>query len=77
MATDKSDAFAIKGKNRFVIAMPDAVTNPTPAVLRHGLTACGVNIIPIDIFTVDTDEAVALTEEYKNTSWSQKHAALF
>jgi hypothetical protein len=77
MATDKSDAFAIKGKNRFVIAMPDAVANPTPTVLRHGLTACGVNIIPIDIFTVDTDEAVALTEEYKNTSWSQKHAALF
>lgn len=76
MTPSQSDAFAIKGKNRFVIAMPDVVDNPTPTVLQNALTSCGVNMVPIDIFTVPTEDAVALTAEYGNLSWPQKPAAL-
>ena len=33
-------------------------------------------MVPIDIFTVETEDAVALTAEYGNLSWPQKPAAL-
>ena len=76
MNQQQTDAIAIEGKRRFIIAMPHIVVNPSPAVLQHALNACGVNIVPIDIFTVTTEESVALTAEYGNISWPQKSAAL-
>jgi hypothetical protein len=76
MNQSQTDSIAIEGKSRFIIAMPHVISNPSPTVLNHALNACGVNIVPIDIFTVETEEAVNLTAEYGNVSWPQKSDAL-
>ena len=70
------DAFAAKGKRRYVIAMADRVTNPTPAQLNAALNTLGINSVPIDIFTENTTNIVLLSNEYENKSYRAKPLAL-
>ena len=54
---DMSDAdktsFAMKGKSRFVIAMPSQLENPTYADLKALLKNTGVNAIPLNLIGTD------------------------
>ena len=76
MGAAKRDAFATRGKGRFVIAMPGAMTNPAPAQLDRALTDLGVNMVPLDIFGVALEESKKLVEEYAGTAYKSKPAAL-
>lgn len=72
LSSIQKEAFAAKGKRRYVIAMGKRTTNPTPAELNIALNNLGVNVIPIDIFT-DTDKNILLlSNEYANKSFRQK-----
>lgn len=72
----KRDAFATRGKSRFVIAMPGALTNPAPAQLDRALTDLGVNMVPLDIFGVPLEESKKLVEQYGGKAYKSKPAAL-
>lgn len=68
----QKEAFAAKGKRRYVIAMGKRATNPTPTEINIALNSLGVNAIPIDIFT-DTDRSILLlSNEYSNKAFRQK-----
>ena len=70
------DAFATKGKRRYVIAMGDRTTNVSPAELSTALNLLGINVVLIDIFT-DTDRNILLlSNEYSNKTYQQKPVAL-
>jgi hypothetical protein len=72
----RADAFALKGKRRFVIAMPNPLENPTPKELSRAINEFGVNMVPLDIFTPAPEEARALVMEYTGMSYRPKPAAL-
>jgi hypothetical protein len=72
----KRDTFATRGKGRFVIAMPGALTNPAPAQLDRALTDLGVNMVPLDIFGVPLEESKKLVENYGGVAYKSKPAAL-
>jgi hypothetical protein len=70
------DAFAAKGKRRYVIAMGDRTTNASPAELSTALNLLGINVVLIDIFT-DTDRNILLlSNEYSNKTYQEKPVAL-
>jgi ElaB/YqjD/DUF883 family membrane-anchored ribosome-binding protein len=70
------DAFAAKGKRRYVIAMGDRTTNVSPAELSTALNLLGINVVLIDIFT-DTDRNILLlSNEYSNKTYQEKPVAL-
>jgi len=72
MNSMNKDAFAKKGKRRYVIAMGDRTKNPTPTELGVALNSLGINVIPIDIFT-DTDRnTLLLSNEYSNKTFRPK-----
>jgi hypothetical protein len=76
MSSMNKDAFAVKGKTRYVIAFGDRVKNPTPAELNIALKSLGINVVPIDIFT-DTDrDILLLSNEYNNMPFAQKPVTL-
>lgn len=66
------DAFAAKGKLRYVIAMGPRTTNPSSADLDIALNRLGVNVVPIDIFTDSDRNILLLSNEYGNKSFHQK-----
>jgi hypothetical protein len=72
----KRDAFAGRGKGRYVIAMPGAMANPSPAELERALKDLGVNLVPLDIFSVPLEESKKLVEVYEGASYKSKPAAL-
>lgn len=72
----KRDAFATRGKSRFVIAMPGAMANPSPAELDRALKDLGVNLVPLDIFSVPLEESKKLVELYEGKAYLSKPAAL-
>lgn len=72
----KADSFSIKGKQRFVIALPDAMRNPSFEELDHLLNTLGVNMVPLDIFSEGIDETKGLLKLYSNMSYREKPAAL-
>jgi hypothetical protein len=76
MSKGKQDAFATKGKARFVIAMPGAMANPTPADLDVALKTLGVNMVPLDIFSGALQDTKNLVAEYSNQTYSAKPLAL-
>ena len=76
MSQQKKDAFATKGKARFVIAMPGAMANPTPAEVDVALRELGVNMVPLDIFGGAIEDTKKLVAEYSNQTYSAKPAAL-
>jgi hypothetical protein len=73
----KADAFAQKGKQRFVIALADAKRNPTPAELDHLLNTLGVNVVGLDIFSDDLGTVKELLKTgYDHKSYRPKPLAL-
>jgi hypothetical protein len=72
----KADAFAVRGRKRFVIALPSQKANPTPAVLAGLLNEYGVNMVPLDIFSEPIAETVKLVRPYEKQSIRAKPAAL-
>jgi hypothetical protein len=70
------DAFATRGKQRYVIAMGDRTTNPTPAQLDIALNRLGVNVIPLDIFTEVDRNLLLLSNEYGDAPFHKKPISL-
>lgn len=54
MSSSDKAAFAMKGKNRFVIAMPGPLENPTYDDMKSLLTDTGVNAIPLNLIGTDS-----------------------
>jgi len=50
----------MKGKKRFVIAMPDQLENPTVADMKNLLDTTGVNVIPLNLIGTDANAINAL-----------------
>lgn len=76
LGSAKRDAFAVKGKSRFVIAMPGAAANPTPKQLDAALKDMGVNLVPLDIFSVPLEESKPLVAAYEGKAYKSKPTAL-
>jgi hypothetical protein len=55
MSKKDKDAFAMKGKKRFVIAMPGQLENPSAADVASLLRDTGVNAIPINLIGTDVN----------------------
>jgi hypothetical protein len=53
MSASEKSAFAMKGKNRFVIAMPGPLDNPSYSELKALLNETGVNAIPLNLIGTD------------------------
>lgn len=53
MSASEKSAFAMKGKNRFVIAMPGPLDNPSYSELKSLLNETGVNAIPLNLIGTD------------------------
>ena len=53
MSEPDKAAFAMKGKNRFVIAMPAPLENPTESEIKSLLADTGVNAIPLNLIGDD------------------------
>ena len=56
LSEDNMDKFAMKGKTRFVIAMPSQMKNPTTDSIKTAITKCSVNCIPLNLFGEGVDE---------------------
>ena len=67
-------AFALKGKTRYVIAMPSE--NPESDDLEKALETLGVNMVPVDFLLEEADDALDYMEAYDNTAWPEKIASL-
>jgi hypothetical protein len=52
---DGEDAFALKGKTRYVIAMPSQIGNPSVESISKLIKNCGVNSIALNLFGEGTD----------------------
>lgn len=50
LSEDETDKFALKGKRRFVIAMPSQMKNPTVESIKKAINKCSVNCIPLNLF---------------------------
>jgi len=53
MSASEKSAFAMKGKSRFVIAMPGPLDNPSYSELKSLLNETGVNAIPLNLIGTD------------------------
>lgn len=76
MTEAEKDAFAAKGKNRYVIAMPPRLMNPKAQQLSTAINNLGINVVPLDIFTDSTKEVMNLTSEYANMPYHPKPVIL-
>jgi predicted transcriptional regulator len=76
--TDKQKTdFAMKGKTRFVIAMPGQKVAPTQADIMKVLTSAGVNTVPVNLFGVDNPTIQAQINFWSsNTFYKLKPALL-
>ena len=71
MSQKERDAFAIKGKRRFVIAMPGQLESPTAADLKSLNADTGVNAIPLNLVGSDPAPINALLAVWGNKSYYQ------
>lgn len=76
LSPTKADAFAVRGKSRFVIAMPDPIKNPSSGQLRRAIDELGVNMVPLDIFSDKTEDVKSLVDDYANMTYRPKPAAM-
>lgn len=67
MIQSDRDKFAMKGKKRFVIAMPDQLENPTVADMKNLLDTTGVNVIPLNLIGTDANAINALITPWANS----------
>jgi hypothetical protein len=75
--TDKqTDAFAVAGRSKFVIAMPSQMKNPTVKDVDTLVDRLGVNMMPLDIFTDSIDNVKALVAEYNSMPFHPKSPGL-
>lgn len=71
------EAFAQRGKGRFVIAMGKQIDgNPTPKDLRVALGTLGVNAVPMNLFGDKKDELAKLVATWKDKFYALKPVAL-
>lgn len=71
MSQKERDAFAIKGKKRFVIAMPGPLESPTVADLKSLNADTGVNAIPLNLIGTDPAPINTLLAVWGNKSYYQ------
>jgi hypothetical protein len=76
MTTAEQEAFAAKGKKRYVIAMPPRMKNPTVEQLSTAINTLGINAVPVDIFSDTTDAVMNLMSEYANMPYHPKPVVL-
>ena len=76
LSTSDMQAFAKKGKNRYVIAMGERTTNPTPAQINTALNILGINAILVDIFTPSNSDVLLISNQYSNKQFLQKPLVL-
>jgi hypothetical protein len=50
LSQEDMDKFAMKGKTRYVIAMPSQMKNPTADSIKTVISKCGVNCVPLNLF---------------------------
>lgn len=75
--TDKqTDAFAVAGRSKFVIAMPSQMKNPTVKDVDTLVDRLGVNMMPLDIFSDSIDNVKALVAEYNSMPFHPKSPGL-
>jgi len=67
-------SFALKGKTRYVIAMPSK--NPDSNDLEKALETFGVNMVPIDFLSETPEDALEYMDIYDNMPWPEKIASL-
>lgn len=72
----KTDAFALTGRLRFVIAMPSQMANPPVKDVDTLVNRLGVNMMPLDIFSDSIDNVKALVAEYNNMPFHPKSPGL-
>lgn len=56
LSQEDMDKFAMKGKTRYVIAMPSQMKNPTADSIKTVISKCGVNCVPLNLFGEAVDE---------------------
>ena len=56
LSEENMDKFAMKGKTRYVIAMPSQMKNPTTDSIKTAITKCGVNCVALNLFGESVDE---------------------
>jgi hypothetical protein len=66
--------FGLKGRNRYVIAMPSA--NPDSGYLNTALDTLGVNMVPIDFLLENVKDAADYKNSYDNMAWPEKIKSL-
>ena len=76
LSSQKIDAFAAQGKNRFVIALPSQMYNPTVQELDTAINLLGINMVPLDIFSDNVDNVKALVKEYDSNDFRLKPVGL-
>jgi hypothetical protein len=76
MTSAEKEAFAAKGKRRYVIAMPPRLKNPSVEQLSTAINTLGINVVPVDIFTNDTSSVLDLMSEYANMPYHPKPVVL-
>ena len=77
MSEAEQDSFALKGKSRFVIAMPSQMSNPDAAAIDAALKRTGVNVVALNLFDTTADDMKAKLKIWKGEPFlSQKPAAL-
>jgi len=76
MSSKQMESFATQAKNKYIIAMPSQLENPSSIELSSLLQVMGVNIVPIDIFSKNIETTKELLSKYNNKSFSPKIAGL-
>jgi hypothetical protein len=72
----EADAFALKGKQRFTIALHVPEKNPTPDELDRALFEFGVNMVPVNIVGKTDDTIDGLRAAYDKKSYPLKPPAM-
>ena len=72
----QKEAFAGKGKRRFVIAMGPRAENPSPDDIDTALNTLGINMLPVDIFTPSDKSVLLIANEYSDMTYKPKKQAL-
>ena len=76
LSGQKQEAFALRTKHQFIIAMPSATKNPTATELGTAINTLGVNMLPLDIFSDSLDTVKGLVSTYSNMPFRPMPAAL-
>jgi hypothetical protein len=76
LSEQEATAFASASKKQLVIALPSQMENPDAEKLDILLHKLGVNMIPLDIYSVDVKDVLPLVAQYNNMTFSPKLSGL-